>query len=410
MSIISDEELYALLEGVDAEGEEFRPLCLYALDDESYRQARRQSLPAELSLRRVEPQAHWQWSSWFGKSQFALYSPALYSNSPLNTVLHHAHGVLPVDGPWRDVIDEALLAWHQWLASQRVIVLEDHPFQGSQIAALIRQMGPACDLVADGAGLLMALKQPQYDWLISDLALAGDDAIHVLGSHPSLSLPVILLSAHDQTLVDGAARLLADKGVRVVGAFTKPLEPSRLLPVLYQMYEGRPTLPARRTDSRRIQNWSGASLGVLATRSATVPVGERRWVLLASLDMNWEAVKQWLAEQGRSPAELTLVVRSQDALLSLPDRFSLALQARLAGATLALLIDRPERLSFELLERLPLEAILLGYRVQPQLDHGGMLDSFLQRTRERGCQIYLDDPYALLDARWWEERGFHGRW
>jgi N-acetylglutamate synthase-like GNAT family acetyltransferase len=126
--------------------------------------------------------------------------------------------------------------------------------------------------------------------------------------------------------------------------------------------------------------------------------------------MNWEAVKQWLAEEGRSPAELTLVVRSQDALLSLPERFSLALQARLAGATLALLIDRPERLSFELLERLPLEAILLGYRVQPQLDHGGLLDSFLQRTRERGCQIYLDDPYALLDARWWEERGFHGRW
>jgi CheY-like chemotaxis protein len=75
--------------------------------------------------------------------------------------------------------------------------------------------------------------------LICDLSLAEQDAISLLMSHPQYhhsGLPIILLSAHDQTLIDGARRLLHDAGFNVLAALAKPLQSDDLLRLLKMLY------------------------------------------------------------------------------------------------------------------------------------------------------------------------------
>ncbi|MDO2951496.1 response regulator [Aeromonas simiae] len=407
-SIISDEELSALLDGV-GESEEFRPLTLYALDEASFRAVSAHSLPHGVVLLCADPQLDWQWMHWFGSTQFALYDPAQHVGRLYMTALAQAPGVLSIDEPWLESLEQAMARWSQWLAGQQILLLEDHPFQGEQIAQQIRSTGASCVLVQDGQQWALELARQPFDWLICDLALAEDDAIHLLGQSGTQT-PVILLSGHDQVLIDGAARLLGEKGIPVVGAFTKPLDLARLLPILLQAYGGRPRLPTNRFRLRHIRSWEGLTLGTLGRLSDLPLASDPAWLLLGSLGMNWEALRQRLEVGGGAAERLTLLIRPQDDLLQHQEHFSLALQARLAGAELALLIDRPEYLSFELLERLPLSALLLGRRLLPMLEQEGWLESFLQRARDKELRLYLDDPYALLDSVWWEGRGFHGRW
>lgn len=406
INIITDEELTALLGGASGEQDEFRPVTLYALDDRSYCLALESQLPAEIALLRAEPSSDWQWGSWFGKSQFLLFSPAHHSGKVYWDALHEGEGILSLDTLWRPRLERALQAWHEWLGRQQVLLLEDHPFQGAQMAGQIREMGAQVTLVRDESELRRALETGPVDWVVSDLALAHDDAIRVLGREVKVTAPVILLSGHDQSLVDGAAQLLSLRGVKVVGAFTKPLDTHRLLPLLLRGYEGAPAPHLRPPQSRRVRSWAGEIAGVLGRSDAPVPAPLSRWLLLASLDKEWSALRQQAEGEGR----WTLVIRSRDELLSHPDRFSLALQARLAGASLALFVDSRETLSFELLERLPLEAILIGSRLLPLLEQGGLIEHFLERARDKGCRLYLDDPYGLLDDEVWLARGFEGRW
>ena len=57
------------------------------------------------------------------------------------------------------------------------------------------------------------------------------------------------------------------------------------------------------------------------------------------LPPRWERVREWLVQQGREPGELTLLIHRRDHLLSQAERFALVLQASLAGAKLALLLE-----------------------------------------------------------------------
>ncbi|ENY72240.1 two-component system response regulator [Aeromonas diversa CDC 2478-85] len=407
INIITDEELTALLGGAQGESAGFQPVTLYALDDRSYRAALASRLPADIALLRTEPSNDWQWGSWFGKSQFLLFSPELHLGRVYWDALNENEGILSLDTHWMPRLEHALLAWREWLGRQRVLILEDQPFQGAQMAEQIRALGPKVTLVRDERELSAALEAEPVDWVVSDLALAHDDAIRVLGRQIRVAAPVILLSGHDQALVDGAAQLLSLRGVEVVGAFTKPLEMHRLLPLLLRGYEGAPAPHLRPSQSRRVRTWGGEVIGVLGRPDASVPAPLSRWLLLASLDKEWSALRQQAEGEG---GRWTLVIRPQDELLARPERFSLALQARLAGASLALFVDSRETLSFELLERLPLDAILVGAHLLPLIEQGGLIEHFIERARAKGCQLYLDDPYGLLDDDMWQGRGFQGRW
>lgn len=326
-----------------------------------------------------------------------------------------AEGIYRLTDDWLAGVNGRYLAWQEWLAQTRVLLLEDHPFQGAHIQQEIRGLGLPCQWVQDGNACIKALAGGEIKLLVSDLSLVDQDAISLLMSQPQYQhsgLPIVLLSAHDQTLIDGARRLLHDAGFNVLAALAKPLLADDLLSLLKGLYLG-PQRQRRLSGLRRtIRTWQGEEkglLGLLSDPPSPLPI----WLAVTGLPPRWELVREWLVQRGREPGELTLLIHRRDHLLSQAERFALVLQASLAGARLALLLDNDQHIPFDLLERMPLQHLLLGQSLLPSLEAmtpDSLLGRFINRARELGIALYLDDPFNLLDHNLWRDRGMAGRW
>ncbi|MBV7437621.1 MULTISPECIES: response regulator [unclassified Aeromonas] len=415
--IITDEELLALLESDVSLEPGFHPVSIYALDAASHQAVQAAGVPEYASLHRTQPEPGWQWEALFAAGAIALFEPAAHAGaSYLPRLMTRGQGIYQLSDPWLVGLQEREQGWRDWLARLQVLLLEDHPFQGACIQQEIQALGLPCQWVQDGDACLRALEQGEVRLLICDLSLAEQDAISLLMSHPQYQhsgLPIILLSAHDQTLIDGARRLLHDAGFNVLAALAKPLQSDDLLRLLKTLYLG-PQRQRRLSGLKRtIRSWNGevrGQLGLLAdAASSSLPI----WLAVSGLPPHWEQLKTWLEQHGRLAGELTLVIHRRDQLLSKADRFALVLQASLAGARLALLLDSIQHLPFDKLERLPLQHLLLGQHLLPELEAmatDSLLDRFIGRARELGIAIYIDDPFNLLDASPWQDRGIMGRW
>ncbi|WP_421172925.1 response regulator [Aeromonas sp. 601115] len=413
--IITDEELLALLDSEEHEAADFCPVLLYALDRASHELANSTTLPSYVTLQRTQPDACWQWEGLFAAGAIALYDPAAHQQADYFPELQHHQGIYAIGEDWLGGLAASYRDWNNWLAAKRVLLLEDHPFQGMQLQQAIAELGLSCQWVQDETACLAALEAGDISLLVCDLSLVEQDAISLLMSQPQIQrsgLPIILLSAHEQTLIDGARRLLHDAGFNVLAALAKPLDGNELLRLLRGLYLG-PLRQQRLSGQRRsIRRWQGevqGQLGLLSSPATPHPV----WLAVTGLPSRWEALKEWLTDQSRSPTELTLLIHRRDHLLSNGERFALVLQASLAGSKLALLLDNSQHLPFDLLERLPLSALLLGQALLPEIESLAMdslLGRFMARVRELGIAVYLDDPYNLLDVEVWRERGMTGRW
>lgn len=413
--IITDEELLALL---DSEGQEtagFCPIVLYALDHAAYELASAMTLPSYVTLQRTQPDACWQWQGLFAVGAIALYDPVAHRQRDYFSELQQHEGIYALGEDWLGGLVASYRAWCNWLAGYKVLLLEDHPFQGMQLQQSISELGLPCQWVQDESACLRALASDDVQLLICDLSLVDQDAISLLMKQPqlrSVGLPIVLLSAHEQTLIDGARRLLHDAGFNILAALAKPLGSDELLRLLRRLYLG-PLRQQRLSGQRRtIRRWQGevqGQLGLLSSPATPHPV----WLAVTGLPSRWEALKEWLSEQARTPSELTLLIHRRDHLLNNAERFALVLQASLAGSKLALLLDNSQHLPFDLLERLPLQALLLGQGMLQELESlsgDSLLGRFMTRVRELGIAVYLDDPYNLLDVEVWRERGMVGRW
>ena len=413
--IITDEELLALLDSEEHEAAGFCPIVLYALDRTSHELASAMTLPSYVTLIRTQPDACWQWQGLFAAGAIALYDPGAHQQTDYLPQLQQHEGIYAIGEDWQGGLVASYRDWCNWLAARKILLLEDHPFQGVQMQQTIAALGLSCQWVQDETTCLAALEAGDISLLVCDLSLVEQDAISLLMSQPQLQeagLPIVLLSAHEQTLIDGARRLLHDAGFNILAALAKPLDCDALLRLLRGLYLG-PLRQQRLSGQRRtIRLWQGAvlgQLGLLSSPGFQHPV----WLAVTGLPSRWEALKEWLAEQSRTPSELTLLIHRRDHLLSNADRFALVLQASLAGSKLALLLDSSQHLPFDLLERLPLQAVLLGQGILPELDAlppDSLLGRFMTRIGELGITIYLDDPYNLLDVEVWRDRGIAGRW
>ncbi|GAB5991071.1 response regulator [Aeromonas enteropelogenes] len=413
--IITDEELLALLNSEEPGLASFRPITLYTLDRASYEYVKGCALPDYVALHRTQPDACWQWEGLFTAGAIAIYDPASHRQTGDLAQLQGHVGIYAIDEEWQAGLADSYRRWGDWLAAQRILLLEDHPFQGKQLQQTIAELGIPCQWVQEEQACLTALADGEIRMLICDLSLVEQDAISVLMGQPQLreaGLPIVLLSAHEQTLLNGARRLLHDAGFNVMAALAKPLDTDELLRLLRALYLG-PLRQRRLSGHRRtIRTWRGEVLGQLSPRShpsTTSPV----WLTVSGLPTRWESLKEWLGEQARQPAELTLLIHRRDHLLTNAERFALVLQASLAGCKLALVLDNSQHLPFDLLERLPLEALLVGQGMLPELESlspDSLQGRFMARVRELGIAIYLDDPYNLLDIEPWRDRGMAGRW
>ncbi|WP_270694125.1 MULTISPECIES: response regulator [unclassified Aeromonas] len=413
--IITDEELLALLDAEEHEAAGFCPIVLYALDGVSHALASATTLPSYVTLHRTQPDACWQWEGLFAAGAIALYDPAAHQQADYFPQMQSHQGIYAIGEDWLGGLAASYRDWCCWLAANKIVLLEDHPFQGMQLQQTIAALGLSCQWVQDEAACLAALAAGDTRLLVCDLSLVEQDAISLLMSQPRLQqegLPIVLLSAHEQTLIDGARRLLHDAGFNILAALAKPLDCDALLRLLRRLYLG-PLRQQRLSGQRRtIRSWQGevqGQLGLLSSPATPHPV----WLAVTGLPSRWDALKEWLAEQSRAPSELTLLIHRRDHLLGNADRFALVLQASLAGSKLALLLDNSQHLPFDLLERLPLQALLLGQGILPEMESltgDALLGRFMARVKELGIAVYLDDPYNLLDVDLWRERGMTGRW
>ncbi|MGE6133518.1 response regulator [Aeromonas salmonicida] len=414
--IITDEELLALLNSEETQERFFYPVTLYALDGVAYQAAKAVTLPEFATLRRTQPDAHWPWEGLFAAGAIALFDPASHAGADyLPQLMNQSDGIYRLSDDWLTGVHDRYQQWLQWLAQMQILLLEDHPFQGAHIQQEIQGLGLSCQWVQDGDACIQVLEQGGVKLLISDLSLVEQDAIGLLMSQPQYQqsgLPIILLSAHDQTLIDGARRLLHDAGFNVVAALAKPLLSDDLLRLLKALYLG-PQRQQRLSGLRRtVRSWQGEEkglLGLLSDPPSPLPI----WLAVTGLPPRWELVRDWLGRQGRDATELTLVIHRCDHLLSQAERFALVLQASLAGVKLALLLDNDQHMPFDLLERVPLQHLLLGQSLLPGLEAmtaDSLLGRFIHRARELGIALYLDDPFNLLDSTLWRDRGMTGRW
>ncbi|MGY3900878.1 response regulator [Aeromonas lusitana] len=414
--IITEEELLALLEEDVSLAPVFHPVTVYALDAVSYQAVKAAGVPDYASLHRTQPDPQWRWEEGLASSAIALFDPAAHAGEPYFPQLMAAgQGLYQMTDPWQEGLQALVQRWHTWLAGLQVLLLEDHPFQGACIQQEIQELGLPCQWVQDGASCLQALEQEQIGLLICDLSLAEQDAISLLLGHPQYrhsGLPIILLSAHDQTLIDGARRLLHDAGFNVLAALAKPLKSLDLLRLLKSLYLGPQHSIRMRGLKRTIRNWQGERLGQFGSLTGASPSGSI-WLAVSGLPPHWEQLKARLEQHGRLPNELTLVVHKRDQVLNQSDRFALVLQGSMAGVRLALLLDNGQHLPFDELERLPFQHLLLGQHLLQELESmaaDSLLSRFINRARELGIALYLDDPFNLLDSGLWQDRGISGRW
>ncbi|WP_429203584.1 response regulator [Massilia sp. UYP11] len=116
-------------------------------------------------------------------------------------------------------------------AQPRVLVLDDDQLLLEVMREMLAACGP-CEIIleVDARQALARLGDAMPDVLICDLVLPEMDGIEFLQAAASHGYAgkVILLSALEDGVREAAAGLARALGLRVVGAFRKPLTPAQL--------------------------------------------------------------------------------------------------------------------------------------------------------------------------------------
>ncbi len=117
------------------------------------------------------------------------------------------------------------------------LVAEDHDFQRSMVARVLKGLG-ARDVheAADGYAALRILNELPHpvDIIISDLDMPGMDGLEFIRrlgdseQHPS----VILASAVDRKLLSSVATMTEAYGIELLGIIEKPISPGKLEPLI----------------------------------------------------------------------------------------------------------------------------------------------------------------------------------
>jgi FixJ family two-component response regulator len=108
----------------------------------------------------------------------------------------------------------------------KVYIVDDDPGVRKALCRLMRSAGIDCDAFASGAEFLSRFDRGEHGCVLLDYHMRGGDGPEVLGAmaQAGLSLPVIILSAHDDAEMRKRARRLG-----AAGFFRKPVDDQALL-------------------------------------------------------------------------------------------------------------------------------------------------------------------------------------
>ena len=114
----------------------------------------------------------------------------------------------------------------------RVLVIEDDPFQQKLIKFVLDEIATSIDIAPDGQTAMDKIKKNDYDCLILDIGLPDrpgtDVALFYRKQYPSSKAPVIIFSAH---LGDVNIDALLNDGT-ITGAFSKPVSMDKMQDIL----------------------------------------------------------------------------------------------------------------------------------------------------------------------------------
>jgi YesN/AraC family two-component response regulator len=134
----------------------------------------------------------------------------------------------------------------------RLLIADDEAIVRSSLSRVLTSFGYTCTCVASGHEALEQLRQQEFDTLISDLRMPGNEGLSMLESVPQLadSLPIVVLTG--QPTVETAARSLR---LPVVGYLTKPPDFDELTHILDEAILKLRARRAMQAGRRHLLDW-----------------------------------------------------------------------------------------------------------------------------------------------------------
>lgn len=134
----------------------------------------------------------------------------------------------------------------------RILIADDEASVRQTVSELLHTHGFACTCVASGDEVLAQLRQREFDALISDIRMPGNDGLALIENLPpaAAGLPVVLLTGNPT--VETAVRSLR---LPVVAYLTKPPNYTELVAILDEAILKHRAFRAMLAGRRHLQDW-----------------------------------------------------------------------------------------------------------------------------------------------------------
>ena len=125
-------------------------------------------------------------------------------------------------------------------AALSVLVIDDQQPVRAFIRAVLRDVGIArVTEASDGREAISKVTEPgaHFDLILCDLGMPGRDGIETIRSLAALGIDssIAILSMEEERIIEMAAMLAEQQGLKLAGALTKPLSAQKLEPILSRM-------------------------------------------------------------------------------------------------------------------------------------------------------------------------------
>lgn len=123
----------------------------------------------------------------------------------------------------------------------RVLVLDDHPIQCLQAKRLLESAGVSTvDTAPDARQALTMLQQQEYDLVLLDLQMPKMDGVQFIDALTSIGrVPIlVIVSSCSRRLMNSVSMMAKEKGLAVLGTFSKPLNDSHVRQIFTAMSTG----------------------------------------------------------------------------------------------------------------------------------------------------------------------------
>lgn len=123
----------------------------------------------------------------------------------------------------------------------RILVLDDHPIQCLQAKRLLEGTGVSTvDTAPDARQALTMLQQQEYDLVLLDLQMPKMDGVQFIDALTSIGrVPIlVIVSSCSRRLMNSVSMMAKEKGLAVLGTFSKPLNDSHVRQICTAMSTG----------------------------------------------------------------------------------------------------------------------------------------------------------------------------